>query len=381
KVNHLQRLESLGMLAGGIAHDFNNLLTIIRGNAELSMISGAMSPEVKKFQLEIIAATDRASKLTAQMLSYAGEGRIELKTIDISREIEELLPLIRSSISSEHVIKLDLKPDIMVECDLSQVQQVVLNTVVNASEAIVEGNGEISIACYKAKLPAGSEKGFVYLPEERGPHYVCIEIGDNGTGIPENMLAKVCDPFFSTKFTGRGLGMAAALGIIKRHNGALHIESVLQSGTTFRYYLPQNEKVLQKPIDNSPTDKDEEPFHGTALITEDEPIIRRLMENFLQNLGFDVVCVENGLEGVKFLKKNPENLALAIIDMVMPEMNGKDFYMLLRRRFTEVPVVFCSGYSFEFVPEEIRHDPNAAFVQKPFSWKSIEKEIFRLYKR
>lgn len=382
RMGHFQRLESLGILAGGIAHDFNNLLTIIRGNSEMSLLCSSIGPEVKSYLHEIIVATDRASKLTNQMLAYAGQGEIDRKVIDLSAEIEEIVPLIQGSVSPEIDLKFDLAKDCRAECDLNQMKQLVMNTVLNASEAIFGAGGKIFVRSYMAEPGKEPEENFAFLPQKRLERCVCIEISDNGAGMEKEVMERIFDPFYSTKLTGRGLGMAAVLGIVKGHNGAVWIKSSPKAGSTFRFYLPARaeEKAVRAAPRKDALERSQS-FSGLALITEDEPIIRRLMENFLKTMGFDVHCVENGLEGVKFLKKNQKDLSLAIVDMVMPEMNGKDFFLLLRQRYEKVPVVFCSGYSFDFVPEKIRTDPNAGFVQKPFSWKSMEKEIVRLFGR
>lgn len=381
RMSHFQRLESLGFLAGGIAHDFNNLLTIIRGNSELSMLNNQLPRDLKKYLLEIVEATARASKLTDQMLAYAGQGLTNPKTVEISKEITSLLPLINSSVHPGIEVKMELQSDSVAEVDLSQLQQIVMNSVINASEAIGDKPGEISIKCFGAQIPKNIAETFVCFPERLAEKYVCIEISDSGIGMTKDVAAKVFDPFFSTKFTGRGLGMASVLGIVKRHFGAIEQISIPGRGSTFRFYLPAFRGLLSEPSEGSEHQLGCDIFKGRALITEDEPIIRRLMANFLKNMGFEVTCVENGLEGVEFIDQNPEDLSLAIIDMVMPEMDGKEFFGFLRQKYAEVPVVFCSGYSSEYIPEQIRNDSMTGFVQKPFSWKTVEKEIIRLVKR
>lgn len=380
RMNHFQRLESLGILAGGIAHDFNNLLTIIRGNSEISLMSKLLPVDLRKYLAEIVDATDRASKLTNQMLAYAGHGLINRKQTDVSHEINALVPLINSSIAPGVELKLDLHSDCMTECDLSQLQQVIMNTVINGSEAIEDAAGEIEVKSYLTTISSDFDESFVCVPEKLADRYVCLEIRDTGVGMSKDIVGKLFDPFFSTKFTGRGLGMASVLGIIKRHFGAISLVTSPGRGSIFKFFFPA-QLTGQKDKNVIKESEDLSSFKGHALITEDEPIIRRLMENFLKNMGFEVTCVENGREGAEFLKQNPQNLVLAIIDMVMPEMDGKEFYGLLRRKFSTVPVVFCSGYSSEYVPEKIRNDVNTGFVQKPFSWKSVEKEIVRLVKR
>jgi len=383
RMHHFQRLESLGVLAGGIAHDFNNILTVIRGNAEICQMSMTAGHACSNYVGEIIKATARAAELTRQMLAYAGKGFFELKAMDIAAEIRELMPLLRSSISTTIDLELEAeqKP-FMAKCDSGQLHQVLMNSVINAAEAIGDKYGIIRIKTYKININS-STPPFVLEPDNIFSEHLCLEISDNGCGMSHDVMARIFDPFFTTKFTGRGLGMASIMGIMKRHQGGISLESTPGHGSVFRYYFPVIEDD-ENTESGRPARKDSwrelyrPPFSGKVLVIDDESDVRHVSMLLLEKLGFDVIPASNGREALNRLQDQPENLKLVILDLTMPKMNGLDFYRELRIINSTLPIIFCSGFHRSSLPEELVSNSNIGFVQKPYSKDDLQREITRI---
>jgi len=383
RMHHFQRLESLGVLAGGIAHDFNNILTVIRGNAEICEMNMPAESSNTAFVREIVKATARAAELTRQMLAYAGKGFFELKTMDIAAEIRELLPLLRSSVPSTIDLETELEQtEFMGRCDSGQLHQVLMNAVINASEAIAEKYGKIKVKTCKVTFNSASAP-FILEPDNIFSEHLCVEISDNGCGMGNDVISRIFDPFFSTKFTGRGLGMASIMGIMKRHLGGISLESTPGHGSVFRYYFP----LAQSDADGFDGDMEtlqkqgsgiEERFNGTALIIDDESEVRNVSMIILERLGFEVIPAANGKEALNLVKQRPDSLKLVLLDLTMPQMNGLDFFKELRRIQPSVSVLFCSGFHRSALPEELAEDSNIGFVQKPYSKDDLYREISRI---
>ncbi len=259
-----QKLESLGVLAGGIAHDFNNILTSVLGNAELALGEFSPSAPVRGNLLEITAASRRAAALCRQMLAYSGQGHFVIEPIDLGALVEDMLELLKSAISKKAVLHLDLPKDLpLLEGDPSQLCQVIMNLVINASEAVGERGGVITIS-----TGAGSARPSTcrtYAHENSSPGlYVTLEVSDTGCGMDAETQARLFEPFFTTKFTGRGLGLSAVLGIVRGHKGALRLESEPAKAPPLRFFCPpptpRRERLAGRPAPRSPTGKEEAPF-------------------------------------------------------------------------------------------------------------------------
>lgn len=383
RMHHFQRLESLGVLAGGIAHDFNNILTVIRGNAEICQMTMKPGGAEFGFVSEIVNATARAADLTRQMLAYAGKGFFELKVMDIAAEIRELLSLLRSSVPSTIDLETQLETDVfMARCDSGQLHQVLMNAVINASEAIADKYGIIKIKTSKVTFNSETPP-FILEPDNILSEHLCVEISDNGCGMTPDIISRIFDPFFSTKFTGRGLGMASIMGIMKRHLGGIALESTPGHGSVFRYYFP----LAQKEHDSAVFGSDQSeafgsmqamPFSGVALVIDDESEVRNVSTLILERLGFDVVSAADGREALAMIREQVRSLKLVIVDLTMPKMNGLDFFKELRRTEPSVSVLFCSGFHRSSLPEELIENPNIGFVQKPYSKDDLQREISRI---
>ena len=351
-----QKLESIGVLASGIAHDFNNLLTGILGG--LSFVAGVLPSDHAAARVLRVAqqSSERAAALTHQLLAYAGKGQFELRQIDLSRLIQDLLPLIESSVPKIAELQLDLPEDLpLMEADPSQMEQVVMNLIINGAESIGPEGGRIRVS-------TGAGVGEIYL-----------EVADSGCGMNEETKACIFDPFFTTKFTGRGLGLAAVSGIIRAHHGRLMVESALGVGTIFRVYFPSDEgrTLEQEEVELRPDSR----CTGTILIVDDEDGIRRVAQTILTGDGYDVVLAENGRVGVQTFAKDPDAFTAVLLDMTMPVMGGKKALKRMRELRADLPVIISTGYSEDVAREEIGGNPGISFIQKPYTAERLSAKV------
>jgi len=367
QMGHAQRLESLGVLAGGIAHDFNNLLTAIMGNAGLARSKLKSASPANEHLLRIEGSTRKAADLCKQMLAYSGKGKFIVQALNLTNMVEEMLDLLQVSIAKNVVLKFDLSQALpVVEADASQLQQVIMNLVINASEAIDNNSGVISVATgvmqadHRYLSETWLDEG---LSEGR---YAYLEVSDTGCGMDKTTMAKIFDPFFTTKFTGRGLGMSAILGIVRGHKGAIKVYSEPGRGTTFKVLLPITELSVAEPEvqqNNSANWHGE----GTVLIVDDEETIREVAGLMLEEMGFDVLLAENGLVGVDLYRKHQAEIVAVLLDMTMPKMNGEETFCELRRINPDVTVILSSGYNEQDATQRFLGKGLAAFIQKPYA--------------
>jgi PAS domain S-box-containing protein len=373
---HAQKLESLGVLAGGIAHDFNNILMAILGNADLAMTRiDAGSPAVENLR-RIEKAAARAADLTQQMLAYSGKGKFVIENLDFNRLVEKMLPLLEVSISKKAQLRLNLHvPLPSVEADATQMHQIVMNLVINASEAMEDSSGVIDITTARVECDRKYLKE-VWLDEglSEGP-YVYLEISDTGCGMDKETMAKLFDPFFTTKFTGRGLGMAAVLGIVKGHKGSIRVYSEPGRGTTFKILLPASERPCDSSID------DRHPDHwqgsGTVLLVDDEDTVRCIGAEMLKELGFGAITANDGLEALDIFKKTP-GIAFVILDLTMPRMDGEQCFRELRQLDPGVKVIMSSGYNEQEVTQRFVGQWLSGFIQKPYRLSVLRDVIKRV---
>ncbi len=380
QVQHSQRLESLGVLAGGIAHDFNNLLAAILGNASLVESNVLKDPlKAKERVVRIIQSAEKAGVLCKQMLAYSGKGQFILKSINISSVVEEMTHLLEVSIDKSVFVKYHLSeqlPTILV--DEAQIQQVVMNLVTNANEAIEGKSGVISITTgmmqADEKYIAGS-----YASDNIQPgRFVYVEVSDTGCGMDKQTIQKVFDPFFTTKVTGRGLGMSAVLGIVRGHKGALKIYSEPGRGTTFKFLLPIDDAVHAENTDVSSSGNIPHFSGGTALVVDDEETVREMACMMLEELGFDTIPAANGEEGLELYKQHRKNIRFILTDLTMPRMDGRDLFMQLKRIDPECHIILTSGYNSQDAIQQFSGKGLAGFIQKPYTGKALSLEIEKI---
>ena len=361
-----QKLESLGVLSGGIAHDFNNILAIIVGNCGLAK----MDPEnAQGYIPEIEIAAERAATLCRQMLAYAGKAQSAKTRIDLSILVNEMVNMLKTTLPHNTVLKPELSSDLpFIHADASQIGQIVMNLIINASEAIGKVQGEIRVSLAKATVIADRRERDYHGKDITPGSYVCFEVTDNGEGMDDETKGRIFEPFYTTKFAGRGLGMSAVLGIIKSHGGALQLSSRLGQGTTFKVYLPVPavEATGDEPVNaSSPT----APWQGsgTVLLVEDEDKIRRIAKVLLKKLGFVVLEAANGKEALELYRKNSSEVTLVITDLGMPVMDGYELFYELKNLNPKLPIIVSSGFGDADVCSRIGRDNVAGLISKPYN--------------
>jgi len=377
-MEHAQRLESLGILAGGIAHDFNNLLAVIMASAGLAERCMDQPGMVQDGLTRIISASQRAAELCKQMMSYAGRGDYKKKTIDLSEMVTSISDLLRMSISHNITVKHELAPMVLhVDADGSQLQQVIMNLVINASEAIGESEAGL-IRIKTGQMMADREylKGAVSDSGLEAGEYCYLEISDNGCGMSSKVKTHLFDPFFTTKFTGRGLGMSAILGIVRSHQGVIFLDSEEGVGSSIRVLLPNTNRSQQRAtVPSSKKQHSDWQGYGTALVVDDEPDIRDLATFLMKDMGFDVIQAEDGLAALELFRQHQHDITIVILDLAMPNMNGEACFRELRKIQSDIKIILSSGYSKGESFSRFSDKGLFGFVQKPYKPEAFEAEV------
>jgi PAS domain S-box-containing protein len=369
-----QKLESIGLLAGGVAHDFNNLLIGVIGNA--SLIQGSLGPDHPDSDLVkgILETGEQLAHLTRQMLAYAGKGRFVLEALDLSTMVPEMSELLRPSIPKKVALHFDLEKDLpAIEADRGQAQQILMNLVINAGEAIGNRDGLITVRTESRVVDN------LYLrthPEAAGlspGEYVALEVTDTGCGMDDIVKAKIFDPFFSTKFTGRGLGLAAVAGIVRSHKGAIVVDSQPNKGSTFDVLLP----AIPRPAKGQPAESAHvaEEGSGIVLIIDDEPVVRRMARMALERNGYSVLVAHDGPTAIDIFRRHPGKISLAVLDLSMPGMSGEETLPELRKIRPEVMVLVSSGYNESEVMSMFQGQQVSGFIQKPYTAIEIGDKV------
>ena len=371
QVRESARLESLGLMAGGIAHDFNNLLTAILGNA--SLLAEDLKGKFREMADQIVTASERAADLTKQMLAFSGKGAFVVEPIDLNVLIQDNFALLMASISRSVEIDLRLsdKPCI-VEADRGQIQQIVMNVLINASEAIGDNAGKIEIRTAFLERTHSQPSDLLRGVVAPG-RYVFFEVRDTGSGMSQQTLKQIFDPFFTTKFTGRGLGLAAVLGIVRGHHGDIEIETRQGLGTTFRVLLPASDRNLaavHEPARSFAFPR----TTGAVLVVDDEETVRSTAATVLEGAGLDVILATNGAEGLKILLSAPE-VSLIILDLTMPVLGGDKALPLMRASRPNVPIILSSGYSEAELTRRFSASGISGVLQKPYTASAILAKV------
>ncbi len=366
RVRQAQKMESLGVLAGGVAHDFNNLLTGILGNAELALMDLSPVSPARESVEGIQTAAMRAAELSRQMLAYSGKGRFVVEPIDLSEVVKEMTHLLRTSVPRKTVLQLDLAERLpTVSADATQIRQVVMNLITNAAEAIGEKSGVISVQTGTLECDRPYLKSTYPIEDMSEGVYVYLEVADTGCGMDGETQQRMFDPFFTSKFTGRGLGLAAVLGIVRGHNGGLKVYSEPGQGTTFKILLPAEDEPARATATES---ADAEPWRGsgTILLVDDESTVRAIGKRMLERAGFAVLVAVDGRQAVEMFRRHAGEIACVLLDLTMPEMDGEETFRTLRQIRRDVPVILTSGYNEQDVIGRFAGKGLAGFIHKPF---------------
>ncbi len=377
QMQQTQKLESLGVLAGGIAHDFNNLLTIILGNASLALDEMPPASPARDSLKAIEATSLRAAELCRQMLAYSGKGRFVIENIRMNDLIGEMISLLKASISKKAILNLNLKEPLPpLRGDPSQIRQVLMNLVFNASEAIGEHGGVITISTGMMEC-SGEYISEIYLDDNLAEGlYVWLEVSDTGCGMDHETQRRIFEPFFTTKFTGRGLGLSAVLGIVRGHKGALKVYSEPGRGTTFKVLFPavQSDKP---PVPQSSGNVQHSDWKGagTILLVDDEESVRSLGNRMLERLGFKVLIAVDGQQALEIFRELRDEIVLVILDLTMPYMDGEETFRELRRIDPKARVIMSSGYTESEITPRFAGKRLSGFLQKPYTLDTLIQRL------
>ena len=371
---HVQKLESIGVLAGGIAHDFNNLLHVVLGNADIALSNMARSSPAREPIEEVVRATLRAADLTRQLLAYSGKGAFVVRHLDLSTEVREMATLLRTGISKQATLAWELSPILpAVSADPTQIRQIVMNLITNASDALGDRAGTITLRTGVTRLEDLDDQHFGVRLEGEDPvdgsdgPLVYLEIGDTGSGMTPDTLSRIFDPFFSTKFTGRGLGLAAVMGIVRSHHGLIRVRTAPGEGTAFRVLFPAVSGAARK-IGKATAGRSDWQGSGTILVVEDEQGVREVAERILQEIGFQTIGAEDGRRALEIMEEVGDSVTAVLLDLSMPRMGGAETFRRLRAVRPDLPILMMSGYTEQVVaPQFSGSGPGiTGFLQKPF---------------
>ena len=383
RMEKLQRTESLSVMAGGIAHDFNNLLTSIMGSASLISMSDQASEESKNHCERINESCQRAADLCNQMLAYSGQGRYQIKSVSVT----ELIKGMRGGLDANMHVRSDdhgkiifnLEDDIAhTDADEAQLRQVVTNLVVNASEAITgRDEGAVTVRSYQTRLARHDLEHMLSAETAEEGCFVCVEVSDNGEGMERSTLNRVFDPFFTTRFMGRGLGLPAVMGVVFGHAGALNIESRMGEGTVVQAFFPCSDiqKGFEATLDDFSNSVIGWSGMGTVLVVDDDSALLTVASNMVERVGFQVLCARSGEEAIELYRQNRERINLVLLDWSMPGMDGEAVAVALHQINPDVRVLLSSGYSEEMVMDNFDAGHITGFVQKPYSFEQLKLKL------
>jgi PAS domain S-box-containing protein len=367
RMQEARRFECLGILAGGIAHEFNNQLTSILGYAGLAKAELPASLPARDHMVHIENAACRAAALCSQMLAAAGRGRFVLEPVDISQLVRESMVLLKTAVARPTVLSCILAADAPgVIADTAQIRQVVMNLITNASEALGGRGGAITLATGIQELDRADFATCVHCPDLAPGTYVFLQVSDDGPGISPEIIGRIFEPFFSTKFTGRGLGLAAVQGIVRGHHGAVHVASEPEKGSTFRVFLPVANKQAT-PAPTKPPMPSPAPTLGEILVVDDEPRIRKLTMRMLRHAGYKPVEANDGIDALERLSTFTSGVRLVLMDLTMPRLDGIETAREMRRHLPNLPIILMSGFSEHEVTQQTTGMPFMSFLQKPFN--------------
>lgn len=364
RVQQSQKSESLGLLAGGIAHDFNNLLAAILGYAGLALKDMPVEQEARRHVREIELVALRASDLTRQLLAYSGRGRFVEETIDLCKLVHEMTQLLQTAVSKKAFIQFELDTA-LIEGDPTQIRQVLMNLLINASDALGDQSGLITLRTGVLDADRSMLHSPYLTADLPAGRYAFVQVTDTGCGMSAATLQRIFDPFFTTKFTGRGLGLAAVLGIVKGHRGTIQVASEENHGTTFKMLLPSSETsvaVVQQQLHV----QDHWVGSGQVLVVDDEDSILNLLGYMLTDAGFSVLFAHDGKEAVEVFARQGKDIVAVILDLTMPRLDGIEVLRELRGLSSEVRVLLMSGYNDHDVIARFGKQTLGSFIQKPF---------------
>jgi PAS domain S-box-containing protein len=384
RIANMQRTESLGLMAGGIAHDFNNLLVSVFVNADLVARELGDGSPAQSHMRRLRTAADRLAELSRQMLSYSGRGHVEIELVDVSALAAELLDLLHATLPPQVKIETSLPPSLMaVAADRSQLTQVIMNLVTNAAEALGERGGLVRVETRHEFVDSIRRADLILRSRREAGECLCIEVSDDGPGMDRATRARIFDPFYTTKATGRGLGLASVLGIVRAHDGALHVDTEPGCGTRVKIWLPPLEAPLtagrrtaeaKKP---APAQADQS---KRVLVVDDDAAVRDTTTALLLIHGFQVETAHDGEAAIERAER-AEGVDVVLLDITMPGPPTREVHARLRQRLADVPILLMSGYSEPDIIKDLLNDGATHFIQKPFSAEDLIGKLRELLER
>ncbi|MCL4870762.1 MAG: PAS domain S-box protein [Anaerolineae bacterium] len=380
----MQKMESLGILAGGIAHDFNNLLVAMLGQASVALVKMGPDDRARPHIEKVKKAAERAAALTHQLLAYSGGGQFNVQPLQLNDLIQDNIHFFELAVPPSVRLETQLDQQLpLIEADAGQMQQVLMNLILNGAEAIGGNRGVVHLSTEQYYLEGGEQAArYGQLTKQPLPSgdYVCVQITDNGSGMSQEVLSRIFDPFFSTKATGRGLGMAAVLGIIRGHQGGITVASQPGQGTTYRLLFPVMTQTM--PAAAPPTESVynlEQP--GAILVIDDEPGVHELVADILTPEQFTIYAAADGASGIQLYQAHADKISLVLLDLSMPGLSGEQSYLTLRQLNPHLKIIFSSGYSEKELPPTILADPQITFLSKPYDrWQLLNRVQAMLHK-
>ncbi|MRR38400.1 response regulator, partial [bacterium] len=364
QIQQAQKAESLGRMAGAIAHHFNNQLSVVIGNLEMIKSGLPKGHEIWDSISNAMKGASRAAEVSRLMLTYLGKTPSQNKLLDLSRLCIETIPMLQAVMPVKIRLVTDLpEPGPAILADEGQIRQVLMNLATNAWESIGDLSGEInlSVSLVRAEdIPASSTFRLDWQP--RAGAYACLSVSDSGCGMTQEVHSALFDPFFSTKFTGRGLGLPVTAGIVRAHQGGICAESETGKGSVFRVYLPVMDVKPEIPENHeAPV-----PKKGKVLLAEDDAMVRKMTSAMLFRLGYDVVEATDGADAVEKFRMHGRDIDCVLLDITMPSLDGWEAMHAIRILRVDMPVILISGYDESLVMRADPADKPQAFIQKPF---------------
>jgi len=380
KLLDAQKLESLGVLAGGIAHDFNNILTSILGSANLARLELPAAGPAHPYLEQIESAAVRASDLCKQLLAYSGRGRFVVERLDVNAVLDDMLQLLQLSIGKGAVLKLNLtRPLPAISGDATQIQQLLMNLVINASEAIGARSGVICVSTGVVRADRDYLSRTHFSPDLPEGDYIFVEVSDSGCGMDKSTVARIFDPFFTTKFAGRGLGLSAVLGIVRGHQGGIKVYSDPSRGSTFRALFPVVDGAVEARATPAPDGVVAWCGGGHVLVVDDEESVRAMLARALRVFGFTSDQAEGGRAALERVRTTETGYGCVLLDLTMPHMDGAETYRALRQARPDLPVLLMSGFNEKDAVSHFAGNGLAGFLQKPFEIEKLRRTLMEVF--
>jgi len=380
QLQQVKKADSLGRMAGAISHHYNNLLSVVVGNLELAMIESAGSSTLTAHLTDARNAVNRAANLSRLMLTYLGQTTYARKPLDLSASCREFFEVLQRDLPDTVTFTPDLSvPGPVIDGNSDQIRQIVDNLMINAREALGDQKGDISLSVKTVKAEAiTTANRFPVDWQPAKAEYACLEVTDSGCGIANADLPNIFDPFFSTKFTGRGLGLPVLAGNLRQSRGCITVVSSPGHGSTFRIFLPLSDKPMPRSVVEPRHDTQTFKHGGCALLVEDHENLRKIVAIMLERIGFEVVSAKDGAEAVKRFSENKDAFRLVLSDLNMPVMNGWETIAALRAIRPDIPVILASGYDEAQAMAGMHTDLPNAFLHKPYDLSTLKKTLTRL---